>query len=201
MTRIELGKIIPRWEWRTFGEDFGAAEENIRKYECTRVIESSEIYFISRNSDQNIKIRDDLMDIKILKAVNEDKLEQWYPIMKASFPLGVEETREVLTQSNASHKLEGDLSLGLEDFIKQIIDPNPDLAAVGVFKKRYGYIIDEAVVELADLTIDGKSIRTTAVEHADPALVIRVVKALGLYGLENVNYIQAMKRMVEFQKG
>lgn len=199
MSRIELGKIVPRWEWRTFGDDFGSAEENIQKHECTRVLESSEIYFLSRNSDQNIKVRDDLMDIKILKEINSDALEQWFPVMKASFPIETPEIREVLLNAKVELEVGDDLSLSLEDFIAQIIDPNPNLKAVGVFKKRYGYIINEAVVELADLTIDGKPIRTTAVEHADEDLVISVVKDLGLYGLENVNYIQAMKRLVTFE--
>jgi len=198
MTKIQLGTIIPRWEWRTFGEDFGKAEEAIKAHECTRVLESSEIYFLSRNSDQNLKIRDDLIDIKNLKEVNGDKLEQWVPIMKASFPLGNEEISEVLENLKVSQEVSDGVSLNLEKFIAEIIDPNPDLKAVGIFKKRYGYIINEAVVELADLTIDGESIRTTAVEHADPELVINTVKELGLYGLENVNYIQAMKRIVKF---
>lgn len=198
MARIELGTIIPRWEWRTFGEDFGVAEENIKKHECTRVIESSEIYFLSKNSDQNIKVRSDLMDIKILKEVNADKLEQWFPILKAKFPLETAEILDVLHNSKVEQELGSDVSLSLEKFIEEIIDPNPDLKAVGVFKKRYGYIINDAVVELADLTIDGTPIRTTAVEHADPELVINVVKELELFGQENVNYIQAMKRLIKF---
>jgi len=198
MTRIELGNIIPRWEWRTFGEDFGVAEENIKKHECTRVLESSEIYFLSNKSDQNIKVRNDLMDIKVLEEVNGEALEQWVPVMKASFPIENPEITDVLANANIELEVGENLSLSLEDFIAKIIDPNPDLKAVGVFKKRYGYMINEAVVELADLTIDGKPIRTTAVEHADEELVISVVKDLGLYGLENVNYIQAMKRLVKF---
>lgn len=198
MTKIELGKIVPRWEWRTFGDDFGAAEENIKKHECTRTLESSEIYFLSKNSDQNIKVRNDLMDIKVLQEVNNDALEQWFPVMKAIFPVGAPEIKEVLANANVELEVADDLMLSFEDFIAQIIDPSPDLKAVGVFKKRYGYMINEAVVELADLTIDGKPIRTTAVEHADQDLVLSVVKELGLYGLENVNYIQAMKRLVTF---
>ena len=32
---------------------------------------------VSRKSGDNCKIRDDLMDIKRLKQINGDKLEQW----------------------------------------------------------------------------------------------------------------------------
>jgi hypothetical protein len=60
-------------------------------------------------------------------------------------------------------------------------------------------MIEGATVEIADLTIDGESIRTTAVEDADPELVTRLVKKLGLSGYENISYIKAMRRMVGFE--
>ena len=95
MARIELGTIIPRWEWRTFGKEFGAAEAKIKEHECTRAIESSEVYILSKKSGENIKVRDTLMDIKILKEINGDALEQWFPIMKATFPIAKGEMEEV----------------------------------------------------------------------------------------------------------
>ena len=85
--RNHMGEIIPRWEWRTFGKEFGVGEERIKKYEQVLFKKSSEKYILSRKSNENCKIRDDLMDIKSLRQVNEDKLEQWYPTMKLSFPL------------------------------------------------------------------------------------------------------------------
>jgi len=199
MAKIELGKIIPRWEWRTFGEDFGDAEVNIKKYECTREVESSEVYILSKKSSENIKVRDTLMDIKVLREVNGDTLEQWFPIMKATFPIGKDEMVEVFKAAGVEVDLADAEDIDFNDFIAKYIDSNPDLKSVGVFKKRYGYMIDGATVELADLTIDGKTIRTTAVEDADPELVINLVKKLGLIGFENISYIKAMRRMVGFE--
>jgi len=200
MARIELGTIIPRWEWRTFGDDFGKAEARIKAYEYTRAIESSEVYILSRKSGENIKVRDTLMDIKILREVNQDTLEQWFPVMKATFPIGRDEMAEVFKAAQVDFDGSGVAALGFDEFIAQYVDTNPDLKSVGVFKKRYGYMIDGATVELADLTIDGKAIRTTAVEDADPALVISIVKQLGLINFENISYIKAMRRMVGFEE-
>ena len=81
------GKIIPRWEWRTFGDNFGVSEEKIKSYEMGNFKKSAEQYILSANSNENCKVRDELMDIKSPVAVNEDKLEQWYPTLKAEFPL------------------------------------------------------------------------------------------------------------------
>ncbi len=199
MARIKLGKIIPRWEWRTFGEGFGDAEEKIKSYGCTREVESSEVYILSKKSGENIKVRDTLMDIKLLREVNADSLEQWFPIMKATFPIAADEMQEVFKAAGVSVEVKLDQEMGFDEFIAEMVETNPDLKAVGVFKKRYGYMIDGATVELADLTIDGKAIRTTAVEDADPELVSTLVKKLGLNSFENISYIKAMRRMVGFE--
>ena len=39
--------IVPRWEWRTFGDDFGAADERFAALEPERVQESDELYLLS----------------------------------------------------------------------------------------------------------------------------------------------------------
>jgi exopolyphosphatase/guanosine-5'-triphosphate,3'-diphosphate pyrophosphatase len=200
MAKIELGKIIPRWEWRTFGEDFGVAEENIKAHECTRAIESSEVYILSKNSGENIKVRDTLMDIKVLREVNADTLEQWFPIMKATFPIAKGEMEEVFKAAKVDFDGADAQKMDFDEFIAKYVDSNPNLKSVGVFKKRFGYMIEGATVEIADLTIDGKAIRTTAVEDADPELVISLVKKLGLIDFENISYIKAMRRMVGFEE-
>ena len=79
--------IIPRWEWRTFGESFGPAEERFAALTPERVEESDETYLLSTRSDASVKIRGGVMDVKHLEAVNDDGLEQWLPVLKGEFPL------------------------------------------------------------------------------------------------------------------
>ena len=78
--------IVPRWEWRTFGDRFGAAEEVLAGSSPTGVEETDELYLLSQDGD-NVKIRADLMDIKALRAVDRHGLQQWEPVLKAAFPL------------------------------------------------------------------------------------------------------------------
>src|SRR5437899_1437922 len=82
-----MAPIIPRWEWRTFGESFGEADTRFASLTPQDVEESDEIYLLSPVVDENLKIRSQLMDIKALQQVNADGLEQWKPVMKAGFPL------------------------------------------------------------------------------------------------------------------
>ena len=39
--------VAARWEWRTFGDDFGPAEGRFGALEPERIQESDEIYFLS----------------------------------------------------------------------------------------------------------------------------------------------------------
>lgn len=191
-----MGVIIPRWEWRTFGESFGEAEGKIKAYPMGNFKKSSEKYILSCNSNENTKIRDDLMDIKSLQQINEDTLEQWYPVMKAEFPLSKEKIVELckdyfkipvpeLTQDAYTY----------EEYL-ELCDKQPDLCIVDVYKERSIYTINMAVVEIAEVKFNDKPTRTVCVEHADPVNVINTVRELGLGDYENINYLRAMKESV-----
>ena len=92
--------IVARWEWRTFGPSFGAADEILAGLTPTGVAVSDELYLLSEDGD-NVKIRAELMDIKALRAVDRHGLQQWEPVLKADFPLDAAEvaaTFEALRQ-------------------------------------------------------------------------------------------------------
>ncbi len=82
--------IIPRWEWRTFGDHFPAAEAAFGAMESTGIQESDEIYLLA-GARNGVKIRDDLMDVKILREISAEGLERWEPVLKASFPMSADD--------------------------------------------------------------------------------------------------------------
>ena len=191
-----MGTIIPRWEWRTFGNDFNGADEKIMALNPS-VKKSSEKYILSRNSNENCKIRDDLMDIKSPQAVNEDKLEQWYPTLKESFPLSKEAVTKLFTEFFKIGVPELADSYDYAAFV-ELCSQQKDLCVVNVEKVRHITNIDETIVEVAETEFNGVPNRTVCVEHIDPALVMSVVRKLGVEGLPNINYIRAMKDAVGF---
>jgi len=191
-----MEKIIPRWEWRTFGKDLGDGEKNIAAHPVEKVRESKEVYILSAVSRDNTKIRDGLMDIKILKNVNENQLEQWMPILKAEFPLTVETLKEVYQSFKVPLPDFQREAYTFEQFLQELIQPNPQLKAVDVHKKRMGYTINDCIVEIAEVIANREALRTVAVEHADPELVMRTVRELGLDRFENINYLKALKNVV-----
>ena len=86
--KLKVGEISkPRFEFRSFGQDFTTAAERMARLsqpipEELWVRESDEIYIVSRMNDiNNTKIRDRKMDIKTY-VQTVDGLEQWNPLMK-----------------------------------------------------------------------------------------------------------------------
>ena len=94
--------IVPRWEWRTFGERFETADHYLDTQTPDRVQESDEVYLLSVNGDASVKLHDDLLDVKHLEQVNDEGLELWMPVMKSPFPLAAADVVSVLTALNAS---------------------------------------------------------------------------------------------------
>ena len=86
-----MNQIIPRYEFRTFAQNFGMVETRMRKFSrCEQIRESSEIYIVSAaNNENNTKIRDRKMDIKVLVETKQG-LERWNPRMKGEFPMKTE---------------------------------------------------------------------------------------------------------------
>ncbi len=189
-----MAAIVARWEWRTFGSEFGAGETAILAHGPGKVRTSSETYIVSAAGSNNTKVRDGLMDIKRLQQVDEQGLEQWMPVMKAEFPLTPMVLVDVFRAWNVIRPKLANDAYGFEEFLTELVRPNPSLAAVQVRKERHGFTVGGCIVEIANLTFDGAPVRTVAVEHEDPAVVVRTVRQLGLERFENVNYVKALKR-------
>ena len=192
-----MAEIIPRWEWRTFGKGvFEESEALIRGRSPAQVRKSGEVYILSKQSMNNTKVRDDLMDIKTLKAVNEDRLEQWNPILKATFPLGPDVLPGVFAALGVPLPALPRDAYSLQQYLDELIRPRPELRVVQVVKERHGFTIDGCIVEIAEVVFDGMPFRTVAVEQEDPLRVIGTVRALKLDRYENINYLRAMKSAV-----
>jgi exopolyphosphatase / guanosine-5'-triphosphate,3'-diphosphate pyrophosphatase len=183
--------IVPRWEWRTFGSDFGAAEAVFATLEPTAIQESDEVY-LATGSGPIVKIRDRLMDVKVLQEVSPEGLEQWIPVMKEGFPLAATDVAKVFAMLEiASPPLTRD-SYTLDQLLSEVIPPHPQVTAVPIHKRRVRYTLHGCTAELTDLLVDEVPMRTIAIESEDPDQVIAAVNAAGLQSLVNHNFVRAM---------
>ena len=190
--------IVPRWEWRTFGESFGGAEERLSSLTPERVDDSGETYLLSTRSDASVKIRSGRMDVKHLDAVNGDGLEQWRPVTKGEFPLTAAEVAKVVAELGLEEVALEREGYTLVELADEVVEPHPELRAVDVHKHREHHTIGGCMTELSALVVEGVSIRTVVVEGEDPALVIVAVRELGLGGRRNTCMARGLKALLGF---
>jgi exopolyphosphatase / guanosine-5'-triphosphate,3'-diphosphate pyrophosphatase len=190
--------IVPRWEWRTFGESFGKAEERLSSSTPERIDDSDETYLLSTRSDASVKIRGGVMDVKHLEAVNDDGLEQWRPVMKGEFPLTAGEVAAVVAELGLEGAaLERD-AYTLAELAHEVVEPHPELGSIDVHKHREHHTIGGCMTELSALIVEGVSIRTVVVEGEDPVLVAAAVRELGLAGRRNTCMARGLKALLGF---
>ena len=188
--------IVPRWEWRTFGERFGEADARFAGLTPGRVDESDEIYLLSLASDASVKIRDGLMDVKRLERRDDDGLELWKPVMKASYPLPAPDVAAVITALGVAVPPLPRAEYTLDELITEVVGPRDDLMAVEVHKRREHYTVGGCLAELSEVGTAQGSRRTIAIESEDPARVIATVRELGLGSRRNVSMAQGLKAIV-----
>ncbi len=201
--KMEIGAISkPRFEFRSFGRSFCKQEKRMARLSVPvpeKVWErrSTETYIVSRTNDvNNTKIRDGKMDIKTY-VQTVDGLEQWNPLMKGEFPISAEMLN---TEVFPAFKV-GNLPIltketyTLEEFL-EIIKSHPDLQAVTVEKVRYGYMLNGTICETGEVYINGAMLKTINSESTEVEDIKKTMQDVGLEGVENINYLQAIQRVI-----
>jgi hypothetical protein len=200
--KMEIGEISkPRFEFRTFGQCFCEAHKRMARFSVPvpeKVWErtSDEIYILSRTNDiNNTKIRDGKMDIKTF-VQTVDGLEQWNPLMKGEFPLSGEVlSKEVFPAFRVEMPELTKDSYTYEEFL-EMVEKHPDLAAVRVHKQRFGYMVNDTICETGNVLINGAKVVTINSESTEIEDIKKTIKDIGLEGVENINYLQAIKRVI-----
>ena len=200
--KLKVGEISkPRFEFRTFGQDFDEAA-----YLMTRLSvpvpekvwdrQSDEIYIMSRaNDENNMKIRDGKMDIKTFVTAKQG-LEQWNPLMKGEFPIAGSMLRDdVFPAFQVTPPSLDQDAYTLDEFLAMIA-AHPELQAVKVHKHRFVYMVNDTICEVAEVMINGARVMTINSESTEIDDILKTLELTGLTGVENINYLQAIKRVI-----
>ena len=202
MTKLKIGEQSkPRFEFRSFGQNFDKAAKKMAELsapvpEKVKERHSDEIYIVSKTNDiNNTKIRDGKMDIKTYVQTVKG-LEQWNPLMKAEFPISKEILEnEVFPAFQVDMPELNKKEYTLEEFL-EMIKEHPDLQAVKVHKHRFGYMVNDTICEVANVLINGAKVVSVNSESTEVDDILKTIKDLGLEGVENINYLQAIKRVI-----
>jgi exopolyphosphatase/guanosine-5'-triphosphate,3'-diphosphate pyrophosphatase len=191
-----MATITPRWEWRTFGRRFGLAESRFAALQPSAVQESDELYILA-GGDDNVKIRDGLMDIKVLREVDANGLERWEPVMKQGFPLAAADVKKVFDALDLDAPVLQRDAYTFEQFLAELVAPSKVLRPVKVHKRRVRYRVGGCTSEVTDVNVEGEATRSIAIESEDGAAVIAAVASVGLDDYFNINYPKGLKALLE----
>ncbi|MGK0249612.1 MAG: hypothetical protein ACI910_002368 [Oleispira sp.] len=202
MSELKIGEISkPRFEFRTFGQDFTESAERMARLsmpipEKVWHRESDEIYIMSRTNDlNNTKIRDGKMDVKSY-VTTTDGLEQWDPKLKAEFPISKQQLVDEIFPAFMVEMPElTEVEYSFDAFIA-LIDSHPDLQAVKIHKERFGYMVNNTICEVANVLVNGARIVSINSESTELEDIQQTIKDVKLVGVENINYLQAIKRII-----
>jgi exopolyphosphatase / guanosine-5'-triphosphate,3'-diphosphate pyrophosphatase len=192
--------LVPRWEWRGFGDELRDVESTFGRESSKQVVESDEVYVLSVRGTDSVKVRDELMDVKRLLEVNDDGLEQWVPVMKTGFPVSATDVGSVLLALHADAPSSGlsRAAYTLPEFLDEVVGPHPDLLAVEVHKRRERYTVGGCMAEVSEIRTGRGSTHTVAIESEDANRVIQTVRDVGLASRPNVSLVRGLKTMVGF---
>ena len=198
VTSTTLSGIVPRWEWRTFGERLVAAERRLATVAPEQVHESRDLYLIARQGgDTAVKIRDGFVDVKRLVSTSESGLEQWVPVLKEPFPLPAASIGEVLSYLDVGATTLDRPEYALEELL-ELVRASDDVAQIDVSKRRTRYRIGGCMAEVTEARTDRGTAWTIAVESEDPAQVVATAAELGLMSLPNVSYPRWLRMLVGY---
>jgi hypothetical protein len=192
--------IQPRFEFRSFGQNFDHAAQRMARLsipvpENVWDRTSDEIYIVSRTNDiNNTKIRDDKMDIKTL-VQTVDGFEQWNPILQTGFPLDVEVLKNEIFPALRVFVPELSSEKYTFDNFMDVVNQHPQLQAVHIHKQRFGYMVNNTICETGIVLINGARVMTISSESTVIEDIKKTLKDIGLEGIENINYLQMIKRV------
>ncbi len=190
-----LSKVVPRWEWRTFGATFGAADAVLAGLTPTAVEESDELYLVSQDGD-NVKIRAELIDVKVLREVDRRGLERWEPVLKARFPIAVADVAAAFEALHQPLPIVSRTAYTLTEFLGELVEPSGTILVASVHKRRVRYMVDDCLGEVTDIEVNGRRTRTLALEAEDPAALMAAVTALGLVDRVNTSVPRGLNALI-----
>jgi exopolyphosphatase / guanosine-5'-triphosphate,3'-diphosphate pyrophosphatase len=194
-----MSKIVPRWEWRTFGDSFDAADAVLAGSTMATTEESDELYLLSEQGD-NVKIRAEMLDIKSLVAVDRHGLQQWTPTLKTTFPVTAQDAASTLAALQLPVPALGQDEFSQAELLEILRTPTEGVRLVSVHKRRVHHHVDETLVELTDIDIGDRHTRTLAVEAEDPEAVWATVTRLGQRDRVNTSVPRGLLALVSGER-
>jgi len=184
-----------RWEWRIFGESLPLpATPRLQVQPPEPVVNES--YLLSARSIQNVKLRGNAVDIKLLDAVEAGGLERWRPAGHFVFPLGPAHIACIQEALGVIIPLRLGYPLDRERFIRALGSLEPAVTLATVTKLRTRFTLAACEGELVEVTVNGKRLVSLALEDTNPGYMTTAIRMIGAPDAVNLNYPRFLKALL-----
>ena len=197
----EEGEI---WEWRAFGRLGKELADRVHSYPIRLNIINiggEDLYFISPNSDHNVKLRkyDDrwILKFKLLlgAAQGDAELYNESAAFSYSFPVGPDQLTFAAGLLRVELAKEPALPLSPDEFTRALEKASPSVKTAHVKKTRSQFAFDGGWLELADVQFAKHHTQSISIHSPDKETVELMQKRLAPgKGWEIMNYVEACRR-------
>lgn len=174
------GKVAPRWEWRTFGARLSDIEAKAGPSAKIGARQSDEIYLLNSTARNSAKIRGGVLEVKRLLQVDENGLEQWSPVFKASFPLSAPVAHSAFAALELPALTTRTGACDLKEFLTAVASNPGARRVVQVKKARRQFVFRSCAAEFVRLEVGPVRLESFCVEDENPLKVVAAVRELGL---------------------
>jgi hypothetical protein len=186
---------VARFEFRVFATNLTPVK---RKLEALATGEeqpaSRETYIVTRlNIESNVKIRDEHLQVKGLKA-RYQMLEQWEPLFSKKLPVSTKDVENFVFPPLGLDVDLGDETELAEEALLALVAGEHALATVEVAKRRTLFDLGGSEAEFCELEIDEERLQTVAIEAVESEAAKRAIGVLGLEATQNESYASFLQR-------
>ena len=181
-----------RWEWRTFASSLADLEARIGAAAGVEPRASSELYVLGPRDDLNLKLRDNVLDLKVLRQTDAGGLELWMPVAKIRLPASVDVVNDTLAQYGLHCPGADPLT---QERMDTIVAPGAPVALIPVRKSRRCFRYAGCLAELTEMEANGQTLQSFCVESEHRERVSAALLGLGLSAHDNVSVCRALRRV------
>ena len=135
------------------------------------------------------------MDIKTY-VQTVDGLEQWNPLTKTEFPVSIDFLKsDIFPAFQVDIPSFNKSEYTMDEFL-EMVKSQSELQAVRVVKERFGYMVNNTICEVGNVIINGAKVMSINSESTELDDIKKTMSDVGLDGVENINYLQAIKRVL-----
>lgn len=183
--------MTPRWEYRVWGEDLSELRAEVVALDESLGLRVSQETYLVGSLDTNAKIRSGILEVKRLIEI-EQAFQLWTPTLKEAFPLPEATVAEVLALVLGSDPpRSGVPSFETSGFLTHA--RGAGVIVADARKRRDGYRHKGCILEFAEVTINGSTLNTVAVESEELATATDLAARLGIDTLPNQSYPTAIR--------